>query len=108
MTDNGPMDNAAAPCQHCWHTDSTYTYTITVWPPMTPRVCCFCGLRELYRPPPPPIPDGHGPHYPQPFRSYPVNSTGGTSHYDTCSCNPKNGGSGICGCVLGSSTVTTQ
>lgn len=25
--------------------------------------------------------------------------------YDTCSCNPKNGGNGICGCVLGGQTV---
>jgi len=23
-----------------------------------------------------------------------------TSHYEKCSCNPKNGGSGICGCTL--------
>ena len=23
-----------------------------------------------------------------------------TTHFDTCSCNPKNGGNGICGCIL--------
>ena len=23
------------------------------------------------------------------------------SYFDLCSCNPKNGGSGVCGCVLG-------
>jgi len=27
------------------------------------------------------------------------------SHFDTCPCNPKNGGSGVCGCVLGSLTT---
>lgn len=27
-------------------------------------------------------------------------SLGTTRHFDTCSCNPKNGGSGICGCTL--------
>lgn len=26
--------------------------------------------------------------------------------YENCSCNPKNGGSGICGCVLSQPTIT--
>jgi hypothetical protein len=28
------------------------------------------------------------------------------SHYDKCSCNPKNGGSGVCGCVLNTPVLT--
>lgn len=30
------------------------------------------------------------------------------SYLDTCSCNPKNGGSGICGCTLGNSITFTN
>lgn len=26
------------------------------------------------------------------------------THYDRCACNPKNGGSGVCGCVIGGTT----
>lgn len=29
-----------------------------------------------------------------------------TDHYTSCPCNPANGGSGICGCVLGGSQIT--
>lgn len=68
MTDYGPTDNSQQPmnaCTHCWHTDTASSVVVSVWPPATPRVCCHCGLKELYRPPQPPIPDGHGPYYPQ-------------------------------------------
>lgn len=36
-----------------------------------------------------------------PLPSYPKppNYSPGTSFYDRCSCNPKNGGSGVCGCT---------
>jgi hypothetical protein len=27
------------------------------------------------------------------------------AYYEKCSCNPKNGGSGVCGCILGSLTT---
>lgn len=114
MTDYGPTDNAQAAraCTHCWHTDTGTTMTLSVWPPVTPRVCCFCGLRELYRPPAPPIPEGHGPYYPQPYGTgtwpYAFTQTGGVSHVDQCACNPKNGGSGICGCTLGGPTITSH
>jgi hypothetical protein len=26
-------------------------------------------------------------------------------YWETCSCNPKNGGSGICGCILGNGII---
>lgn len=102
MTDYGPTDNqqaAVTSCEHCWHLDTQSTYTLATWPPVTPRVCCHCGVRELYRPPTPPIPPGHGPYYPNPYGATWTINTQGT-HFDTCSCNPKNGGSGICGCTL--------
>ena len=41
------------------------------------------------------------PTYPKP-----PNYSPGTSFYDRCSCNPKNGGSGVCGCTLGGTRVT--
>lgn len=94
MTDYGPTDNQKLPpsCQHCWHVDTTQTSTVAVYPPVTPRVCCHCGLRELYRPPTPPIPEGHGPYYPQPFRYGTFTTTGG---------------SGGCGCTLAGPITTT-
>lgn len=110
MTDYGPTDNQrlAEACQHCWHVDSTMTYTVSSWPPATPRVCCFCGLRELYRPPTPPIPDGHGPYYPQSGYIWSYTGTAAGTHYDRCACNPKNGGSGVCNCTLSGPTITNN
>lgn len=52
--------------EHCWHEDTTSQVRLAIWPPAIPRVCCFCGAREMYRPPQPPIPNGHGPFYPRP------------------------------------------
>lgn len=84
MTDYGPTDSQppAAACTHCWHTDTTRTMTVAVWPPVTPRVCCFCGRRENYRPEPPPIPEGHGPYYPRPH-TYTMHFSSGTSTSST-------------------------
>lgn len=28
-----------------------------------------------------------------------------TNHFDTCSCNPKNGGNGVCGCILNENII---
>lgn len=110
MTDYGPTDQITmtAACEHCWHTDTTSTFTYTSYPPATPRVCCHCGLRELYRPPLPPIPDGHGPYYPrqQPYTvTFPSYSN---TYAEQCACNPKNGGSGVCNCTLGGTTITNH
>lgn len=108
MTDYGPTDNSQLQvnaCTHCWHLDTTSTYTLSVWPPPQPRVCCHCGLREWYRPPQPPIPEGHGRFYPQPYAPGWSWSGTTTSHFDRCPCNPKNGGSGVCGCILNASTT---
>lgn len=30
----------------------------------------------------------------------------GPTFYDRCPCNPANGGSGVCGCIRGSQTIT--
>lgn len=34
------------------------------------------------------------------------NTSDKVPYFETCGCNPKNGGSGICGCVLGGITTT--
>lgn len=84
----------------CWHRSNNVT--LTTYSPRWEEVCCHCGKMEVRTPPPPP---GHGPYFPHP---YPY-TTGGqwkTFSPASCACNPANGGSGICGCVLGSGTVT--
>jgi hypothetical protein len=97
-TDSGSVPT----CQHCYHADG---YVFTTYPASYPEVCCQCGDRRMVRPAEPPPPPGHGPFYPQQARwPYPyTTTTGGTSR---CSCRPENGGSGICGCVLGGPTIT--
>lgn len=90
----------------CWHRRNNLTYT--TFPPRWDEICCHCGKVEVRTPPQPPPPPGHGPHYPQPY-TYPYTLGGGqwkTFSPASCACNPANGGSGICGCVLGSGTVT--
>jgi hypothetical protein len=37
----------------------------------------------------------------QPFVFQPNSPINKQTHFDQCSCNPKNGGSGICGCNMG-------
>jgi len=51
---------------HCWHTP-TFTNTIACYPPREQHVCCHCGTVQYKEIPQPPIPEGHGPHYPRPF-----------------------------------------
>jgi hypothetical protein len=55
-------------CTHCWHDrNGMYGVTLTTWPPSPhPEVCCHCGTSRMVAPEPPPIPPGHGPHYPRP------------------------------------------
>jgi hypothetical protein len=94
---------------HCWHTPN-WSVTLTCYPPRREEICCHCGANQFVPIPQPPIPDGHGPHYPRPFGApitIPFNVTSGT-HADptrNCKCRPENGGSGVCNCVLGG-TVT--
>lgn len=38
--------------------------------------------------------------------SSPFSISPNTDFYETCPCNPKNGGSGICNCILSGSVVT--
>lgn len=40
----------------------------------------------------------------QPYITYPDQ----VPYNELCSCNPKNGGSGICGCTMGNKMVTTK
>lgn len=40
-----------------------------------------------------------------PFGWQPPATGASTSFADLCPCNPKNGGSGVCGCVLGGTQV---
>lgn len=63
MTDYGPTDEiVVVECQHCWHLEWNMVKSTGA---VQRRICCHCGLREFYQDPPPPIPDGHGPHYPR-------------------------------------------
>ena len=43
-----------------------------------------------------------------PYNPFVGGEPGQVTYADICSCNPKNGGSGICGCVIGNKIVTTS
>ena len=45
------------------------------------------------------------PSYPIPRVPYPNSDNDMVPYGEICSCNPKNGGSGICGCVMGNKLV---
>lgn len=101
MTDYGPSTNEHD-CTHCYHAENS---TFTSYPPQYPEICCHCGDRRVTRPAEPPPPPGHGKYYPrQALFTYPYNTTTGSTR--NCACRPENGGSGICGCVLGGPTIT--
>lgn len=49
------------------------------------------------------------PQYPVPFQTFPNMSEGWPNKSDyaeSCPCNPKNGGSGMCNCIMGGPTIT--
>lgn len=54
---------------HCWHTPAV-TITLASYPPQRDEVCCHCGAKQRVVEPLPPIPDGHGPHYPRAFGGF--------------------------------------
>jgi hypothetical protein len=87
----------------CWH-HRTNT-TLTTYPPRWEEICCHCGKVEWRTPPKPAPPPGHGQFFPHP-QPYTVGGAWKTFSPASCACNPANGGSGVCGCVLGSGTVT--
>ena len=43
---------------------------------------------------------------PIPYQLFPLDIGIKKTHFDFCSCNPKNGGSGICHCTMGGSFIT--
>ena len=75
------------------------------------------GLIDLYEqdnkqpvnptPPPYPIPRSTGwpPLKSIPIPDYPHTGDDLVRYREICSCNPKNGGNGICGCVIGNELV---
>jgi len=75
------------------------------------------GLIDLYEqdnkqpvnptPPPYPIPRSTGwpPLKSIPIPDYPHTGDDLVHYREICSCNPKNGGNGICGCVIGNELV---
>jgi len=50
-----------------------------------------------------PSPMWQEPHYVNPYRAGKTDIK--VTYSDICSCNPKNGGSGICGCIMGNELV---
>jgi hypothetical protein len=92
----------------CWHVDAQYSYTYWVGSQVVSHeVCCHCGERRTKTPPRPPIPAGHGRFYRHPTSpTYTLTARPAQPPYATCACNPANGGSGVCGCILGSDTIT--
>lgn len=49
---------------HCWH-GSAVTLSYASYPSQHDEVCCHCGAKRRVMDEAPPIPDGHGPHYPR-------------------------------------------
>lgn len=104
MTDLEEVPEPTHTC--CFHLDTQVM--LASYPPQYKEVCCFCGVRRHYTPPKPAPPSGHGPYHPT---VYPYGTFGGTTYTTTgtltvggthnCPCRPENGGSGICGCILG-------
>lgn len=100
------------PHECCWHfvaTSSSYTYWQTGTHMTRREVCCHCGNQRTKQPELPPIPEGHGKFYPRlQGTGFPLTIGGGswTPGNSGCPCNPANGGSGICHCILGSGTIT--
>lgn len=56
-------DLEEVPTEHtcCWHTT---TMAITTAGTSRSEVCCHCGVKRVTPPTRPPVPAGHGPHYP--------------------------------------------
>lgn len=111
MTDLEEVPEPTHTC--CFHIDTQVM--LASYPPRMQyqEVCCFCNAKRRYEPPQPSPPTGHGPYHPlvspykYPYRTYTTGTFGGT-HNGTrnCPCRPENGGSGICGCILGGPVVT--
>lgn len=88
----------------CWHHNG---YTMTSNPPQWDETCCNCGAQRRRSEDISELLEQHGPHMPGArqfvWRVVPA-TAGRTAH---CPCRRENGGSGICGCVLGSTVTWT-